>query len=578
MVRLLVRAVGLLIVAASILIGAIPFSSSGGGSSESATIRNYQADFTVGADGTMRALETLTVDFPVSRHGIFRFFDTWDPHHDRNRFEPEQISVTRDGRNEPFSLHREERGRYLTVQIGNADRTITGEHVYRISYRIEGVLTAGTGNTPTEFYWNLIPGGWRMPIQRSELAVHLPAAAHDVQCALGVGTTGGCTATGEGSTDLRVGTGTLLPNTPVTVKTGLDIATPPTNTVPWPDYADAALGRSPLLLGVVVVAALGLGLVGWRISRSTRETDPGFPLMYAPPSGIGPAQATYILTEQVPTRAFVASLMYAAEQGAVKLDQNQGTWTVTAGEDPEVWGRLDPVTQGIGSALGLHQPGAVFSAAPRSVSAGKQLKAALDSFENQTKGWSRVSGLMETSGLGAFGFVVVILAAVGTIGLGAFNPFNMSALALIPGLFGIGVVEVGLAGAGTRRTRTGRDVWSRTGGFHRILSTSSAVNRFDFSARRELYTAYIPWAVAFDCAEEWAKKYRVETGQEPPVPVYFPGYVGVHTARYVDQMVESFDHAVSSAISSYQATQRSSSGGGGFSGGGGGGGGGGGSW
>ena len=59
-----------------------------------------------------------------------------------------------------------------------------------------------------------------------------------------------------------------------------------------------------------------------------------------------------------------------------------------------------------------------------------------------------------------------------------------------------------------------------------------------------------------------------------------PAYAGVHTASYVNQMVDSFDSAVSSAISSYDATQSSSSsgGGGGFSGGGGGGGGGGGSW
>jgi hypothetical protein len=90
------------------------------------------------------------------------------------------------------------------------------------------------------------------------------------------------------------------------------------------------------------------------------------------------------------------------------------------------------------------------------------------------------------------------------------------------------------------------------------------------------------WAVAFDCADQWAAKYRAETGLEPPVPAYFPGYAGSHTGNYTDQMVNSFSSTVDGAISSYQATQSSSSsgggGGGGFSGGGGGGGGGGGSW
>ena len=41
----------------------------------------------------------------------------------------------------------------------------------------------------------------------------------------------------------------------------------------------------------------------------------------------------------------------------------------------------------------------------------------------------------------------------------------------------------------------------------------SSKQRFDFSGRKELYTAYIPWAVAFGCADEWAEKYRTEIGR-----------------------------------------------------------------
>ncbi len=129
--------------------------------------------------------------------------------------------------------------------------------------------------------------------------------------------------------------------------------------------------------------------------------------------------------------------------------------------------------------------------------------------------------------------------------------------------------------------KAGRDLWSRAGGFKRILSTPSAQDRFDFSGRQELYTAYIPWAVAFGCADEWAEKYRTEMGGDPPVPSYFgSAYAGAYVGSAVSSMVSDFNSTVSSAISSYEATQTSSSsgGGGGFSGGGGGGGGGGGSW
>ena len=92
-----------------------------------------------------------------------------------------------------------------------------------------------------------------------------------------------------------------------------------------------------------------------------------------------------------------------------------------------------------------------------------------------------------------------------------------------------------------------------------MLSTPSSQERFDFSGRQELYTQYIPWAVAFDCADEWAAKYRTEIGAEPPIPAYFPGYAGAHTGNYTDQMVDDFTSTVDGAISAYQATQSSSS-------------------
>ena len=96
-----------------------------------------------------------------------------------------------------------------------------------------------------------------------------------------------------------------------------------------------------------------------------------------------------------------------------------------------------------------------------------------------------------------------------------------------------------------------------------MLSTPSSENRFDFSGRQDLYTAYIPWAVAFGCADVWAAKYRTETGAEPPVPTYFPVGGSWGHGDPTSSMVDSFSDTMSSAISSYEATQRSSSSGGG---------------
>ncbi|HET6166284.1 MAG TPA: DUF2207 domain-containing protein [Marmoricola sp.] len=570
---------GLVVLGVIVMIGAIEWPDSTS-ASETSTVRDYTASFTVGADGGMDVVETLTVDFPVSRHGIFRFFDTRDNPGSDTRVIPKDVTITRDGAPEPYERLTQKHGRFITLKIGSAATTFDGEHVYRISYRLEGVLAKGTNGSTTQFYWDLVPPGWQMPITQARLTVHLPAPAQDFQCAVGVDATSGCTADGEGTDTLTVLAENLAPNTPVTVKTGLDIPTPAQrDSVPWPGWLDPVLGRHPVGLGVVVGLAALAGLSGFALTRSTHEKTPAYPLMYAPPDGVGPAQAAYILTEKVEDTAYIATMMYAAEKGAVTLEQDGNKWTITGTGDEGAWGKVDGVTQLTGQGLGVVGSGETFTASPKSATSGEKLKHELSEFRANTKGWALTSGLMSNSGLGGFGCFVLLAVWALTIWLGAFNPFDMSAIALIPGAFAVFGLGVGMSGAGTKRTPTGRDLWSRVGGFRRILSTPSSVDRFDFSGRKELYTAYLPWAVAFDCADEWAKKYRIETGEEPPAPAYFVGYSGAHTGNYVSQMVNSFDSAVSSAISSYNATQTSSSGGGGgFSGGGGGGGGGGGSW
>src|SRR4051794_4966401 len=101
MKKLVAGLFGLAVLAVIVGIGgiAVPKSTSGG---ETSPITDYAASFTVKPDGDLDVVETLTVDFPISRHGIFRFFDTRDPNDSHNRFVPEHVSITRDGTPESY--------------------------------------------------------------------------------------------------------------------------------------------------------------------------------------------------------------------------------------------------------------------------------------------------------------------------------------------------------------------------------------------------------------------------------------------------------------------------------------------
>jgi uncharacterized membrane protein YgcG len=285
-----------------------------------------------------------------------------------------------------------------------------------------------------------------------------------------------------------------------------------------------------------------------------------------------------VMTEKVDQRDFVASMLWAAQQGAVEIERDGDAWTIKDKTGPEGWAKLDRATTAVAPLLG--GAGGSFTASRKDVASGQILQARIAAFQKETKSWGLSNGFLAKTGLGGFGGAVILAAVVVTGFTALTTLFGMSISALVPGAFALAASPLVVPTAATIRTAKGRELWSRLGGFERMLSTPSSKQRFDFSSRQELYTAYIPWAVAFGCADAWAKKYRTEVGTEPPVPAYFAGYyAGAHTGNYVDSMVNDFSSTVSSSISAYQATQsHSSSGGGGFSGGGGGGGGGGGSW
>ncbi len=302
----------------------------GGGAeaSEPSTITNYVADFVVDEDGDIHVTETLTIDGLFTRHGIFRFLDRADPTAPSTRRTPYDVSVTLDGDEEFYEELKEEHRRITNLKIGKATETLgMGEHTYVIKYSMHDALQPADGvEGDSQFYWQLIPSGWLQDIEKSTLTVHLPAPSSDeVLCAIGLGDAGigDCEATGAGTDTLTVTTGELADHEPVSIKTGLDLPTPDQDkNVPWSARLDRTLSSSPILLGIVLLMGLAAAVIGVVAARSSYERNPQFPLMYAPPDGVGPAQAKYIFTESIDQEAYVATLMYAAEQGAIDLQKN----------------------------------------------------------------------------------------------------------------------------------------------------------------------------------------------------------------------------------------------------------------
>ena len=84
-----------------------------------------------------------------------------------------------------------------------------------------------------------------------------------------------------------------------------------------------------------------------------------------------------------------------------------------------------------------------------------------------------------------------------------------------------------------------------------MLSTPSSELRFDFSARKECFLPYLPYAVAFGVAKQWSAKYTDEVSEPPPTPDWINYSSQRVTTASLMTAVGTFETTVNSTISAY---------------------------
>ena len=210
---------------------------------------NFKADLRVSADGNLDAVETITAEFPSGRHGLFQWWDTSNQNHPYIRQVPDITSVKIDGAPAPYRMLWMDGKRFRVAKIGDPDEYLSyGTHVFEIRYTVPGVLDpGGTGGdkrfakstgadeaAQSVFFWNVVAGSWNNRMQRVDISVTLPSDVTGAQCSVGYGIGAACgdlTITGN---KVQLSTDYLGSRTPVTLRAGVDVPTPPREELPWP--------------------------------------------------------------------------------------------------------------------------------------------------------------------------------------------------------------------------------------------------------------------------------------------------------------------------------------------------------
>lgn len=127
-------------------------------------IHNFDTNIVAHKNGTMDVTETINYDFEnLYKHGIYRDIPLFSSVGSLYRIiKIDNIKVLRDSASENFSLSND--SKILDIKIGDANKTITGPHVYKISYSVENGIGS---NFPDhdEIYWNITGNGWSVPIE-----------------------------------------------------------------------------------------------------------------------------------------------------------------------------------------------------------------------------------------------------------------------------------------------------------------------------------------------------------------------------------------------------------------------------
>jgi len=309
---------------------------------------------------------------------------------------------------------------------------------------------------------------------------------------------------------------------------------------------------SPALPIIVLSLLSGLLAAGFclYLSSQTRETKPGFPVLFEPPIGVFPALGARILHGKDSPEALQATLFDLAQRGLLQLTGDYGTWTVTVIADPAAT-HLWPGETEMLSALDLTAVGDSFKVS-KSILSGWQIligEAALRSGV-----LTAAKSYLTPSRPGTASVVLGWLAICPTFYL-VLPPASNMGLLLWP-LMSASVVFVYMnagmmfrPGILTKRSAAGRDVWARTGGFARFLAMTSSESRFETAEHSDRFLTYLPWATALGSVEAWSQRYETPGSPTPVLP--WITWSGTGHSYSMNEMVTSFNLAVGEAAAYY---------------------------
>jgi hypothetical protein len=471
-------------------------------------------------------------------------------------------------------------GSNLVLRIGDPDRTITGQHEYRIRYRVRrGVLWLEDHD---EIYWNATGNEWSAPIAAASARVYLPAGvdSQSLQARCFTGAQGSVAT--DCATQRGDGSIAFVANRPLAAGEGLSfVLALPKGVLPEPPLLRRRLERgSDFLSGwlLLPVAAFGAMFSLWRRhGRDPESPHAAIAVRYEPPEGLAPAELGTVLDERVDLGDVTATIVDLAVHGFLRIHEEESRALLFFSQRDYVLEKLrEPEGRKPFERLLVERLFALGDRVRVSELRNEFYRDLPDVQQSIYAGLSGEARFFAGDPAQVKRRWGVIGGAIAALGIGLFALSQ----SLAAGASGVaaGLIVLGFAPAMPRRTARGRRALDEIRGFREFLERveRDRLER-EGALTRERFEAILPYAIVLGCADAWADAFA-DVYQQPPDWYDAPRHRGgVFSPRaFVGDMGRGLTTigAAMTAAPRSAGSGRSGFGGGGFSGGGFGGGGG----
>ena len=299
-------------------------------------ILDFDSRIVVAENGSMTVVETIAAYAAGEKikRGIYRDFPTiYDgPLGTRVEVPFQVVRVLRDGSDEAYHTERRKNG--VRVYIGRSDTMLPhGVHTFVLVYTTSRQI--GFFADHDELYWNVTGNGWELPIEHASATVVLPEAVprDRVHLEAYTGFQGARERAYRSSIDPRGGDAHFETTAPLDAQQGLTIVVDfpkgfvhePTREETWEAFRRS---NSGLFVGAAgLLAVLLYYAVAWLLVGRDPRRGTIIPL-FEPPLKMAPACVRYALEMGYDKRCFTAAVIDMAVKGVLRIDEEDGEYTL----------------------------------------------------------------------------------------------------------------------------------------------------------------------------------------------------------------------------------------------------------